>query len=142
MDRQALPTRLRVSGRSVEDLLAGRVRFLSPAQATRFEGLVSKRTARWLRESPRHEHIAGGELPTGLILPVIVGAWERYGKEGAATMCGLPSRSLLRLACESSSITFGMADKIVTGVEGASWWTDDNERRGWYFSYDRKLGAC
>ena len=139
MDIAALPASLRVTRRALDSLLAGRVRFLSPAQATRFEQAVSKRTAEWLRASPRHERVGGGEVPIALILPVILDAFERYGREATAAMCVLPARSLFRILTDSHAITFELADKIVTGIEGPSWWLDNAERRGWYFGHDARL---
>jgi len=141
MDTSALPASLRVSRRAVVNLLAGRVRFLSLKQAERFEGVVSERTADWLRESPRYGGISGGSLPVALILPVILDGFALYGREATAAMCGLPTRSLFRLLTDSSGITFDLADRIVTGIEGAAWWLDSPERRGWYFSHDARLGT-
>jgi hypothetical protein len=54
-------------------------------------------------------------------------------------MVGVPARTLFRLLTDSQAITFEMADRIVTGIEGAAWWRDDPERLGWYFGHDAKL---
>jgi plasmid maintenance system antidote protein VapI len=139
LDIAALPTMLRVSGRAVEELLAGRVRFLTLAQATRFEGAVSAKVAAWLKESPRFKGIGGGELPVALIEPLLLDAFERYGREGTAGMCGMEPRSLFRILTCSTAITFALADRIVTGIAGPSWWRDDPERLGWYWGHSARL---
>jgi hypothetical protein len=69
----------------------------------------------------------------------ILDAFERYGREGTAGMVGVPARTLFRLLTDSQAITFEIADRIVTGIEGAAWWRDDPERLGWYFGHDAKL---
>lgn len=125
---------IRVSRASVDGLLAGQVRFLSLKQAERFESLCSKRTATWLRDSPRHLGLSTGELPVELILPVILDGFDRYGQEGAAGICGVTVRSLFRLLTDSTAISFTLADRIVTGIEGAAWWREEPERLGWYYS--------
>ena len=142
MDKAALPTRLRVSRRAVDDLLAGRVRFLTPAQATRFEGLVSKKTRAWLRESTRHERIGGGELPVALLIPLVQYGIERYGREGAAALCEMTARSMLRILTDCTSVSFALADRLVAGLDGPGWWLETEERRAWYWGHNARLGSC
>jgi plasmid maintenance system antidote protein VapI len=135
----SLPTLLRVKAQAVEDLLQGRVRFLTPAQAGRFEALCSTRTADWLRGSRRYDHITTGELPVELLIPVVHYGMERYGREGAAALCGMTTRSMFRILSDSTSVSFALADRLVTGLDGPGWWLETNERMGWYYAHDRGL---
>jgi hypothetical protein len=138
MNVTGLPTALRVSSAAVEDLLAGRVRFLSPMQASRFEALCSKRTAAWLRGSPRWEGLHSGWLPSSLIVPVIVDGYERYGISAVETMTGLPQRTLFRIATNSRGVHFAVADRIVTGLLGPAAWKEP-PLVGWYWGTDARL---
>ena len=140
LDRRLLTANaLRVSGRAIRQLLDGQVRFLTPGQARRVEGLVSRRTADWLRASRRYEGTSSGELPAALIAPLIVWSFERYGQAGTGQMVGLPVRSLYRVL-NSSSVSFQLADRVVSGIAGAGWWRESPERLGWYHGHDRGLG--
>jgi plasmid maintenance system antidote protein VapI len=117
----------------VERLLKGKVRLLPAAKARRAEALFSGKTQMWLRESPRYEGVNAERIPMGVIRPLIESAFESHTQYAVEAMAGIPIRSLTRVLRENhGSVSFAVADRIVTGIDAGMW--HEPPLRAWYWS--------
>jgi hypothetical protein len=139
MDTGAVARALNVRRSVVEKLLDGEVHYLTSAFVRRFERLVSKRTAEWLRGSPRWEGVHAGQMPSTLIAPVIENALGWEGIAATEALTRLPLRTLTRISRDSRGVSIDLADAIFTGLHGAAYWRDNPALRRWYYTTDRVI---
>lgn len=118
---------------AVERLLSGRVRLLTLSQADKIERLVSRRSRKWLRASPRYEGLVARFIPAELLVPIIEEGLRGNEQASVEMLVGLPMRTLFRICHDCSGVEFRTADKIVTALLGPDAWLEP-PLRGWYWS--------
>ena len=81
------------------------------------------------------------QVPSGIVVPLLLEAVDRYGRSAVAAMVGDPEgRTLFGILHERDGVRFEVADRIAARLAGPDWWLE-GPQRAWYFAHSAVFGG-